>query len=130
MLGSSCLDEETVTSFVTFVRQNLAELVKPTTIPKTKKYDKDVYKHVKKLVMKDVLRVDILATLCTRLINHLLLNDISPTAEEVKNIQTFIKMDFLPNDLRLSLLQDVVSVPKLKSVMADPDVALLLLEKM
>lgn len=85
---------------------------------------------MKKLVMKDVLRVDILATLCTRLINHLLLNDISPTAEEVKNIQTFIKMDFLPNDLRLSLLQDVVSVPKLKSVMADPDVALLLLEKM
>jgi len=130
MLGASCLDEETVTSFVTFVQQNLSKLIKPATILKTKKFEKDVYKHVKSLVMKDVLRVDILATLSTRLINHLRLNEITPTPIEVKNIQNFIKMDFLPNDLRLSFLQDVVSEPNLKSVMADPDVAFLLLEKM
>jgi len=129
-LGASCLDDETVTSFVTFVQQNLAKLIKPATILSTKKFDKEVYKHVKALVTKDMLRVDILSTLCTRLINHLRLNDITPSKSEVKNIQSFIKMDFLPNDLRLSFLQDVVASPKLKAIMADPDVAMLLLEKM
>jgi len=132
MLGSSCLDEETVTSFITFAQQNLSELVTSEAILKTKKFDDDVYRHIKGIVQKDVLRVDIIATLCTRLINYLTLNKIKPNKDEIKNIQSFIKMDIIPNDIRLSMLQDFVSStnPALKAVMTDPEVAMMLLDKM
>ena len=41
-------------------------------------------------------------------------------------------MDIIPNDLRLTLLQDLVSSENtaLKGVMTDPEVAMLLLNKM
>lgn len=132
MLGSSCLDEETVTSFITFIQQNLSELIKPEQIIATKNFKTDVYQHLVGIVKKEVLRVDIIATLCTRLINYLTLNKIKPNKKGIENIQSFLKMDLLPNDLRLSLLQDLVSSSNtaLKGVMADPEVAMMLLKKM
>ena len=132
MLGSSCLDEETVTSFISFIQQNLSDLVTPEEIIKTKSFDTTVYKHLKEVVQKEVLRVDIIATMCTRLVNYLTLNDIKPNKDEIKNICSFIKMDIIPNDIRLSMLQDLVSSKNtsLKAVMQDPEVAMMLLEKM
>ncbi len=132
MLGSSCLDEETIASFIAFIQQNLSELITPEAITKTKNFDTEVYKHIKGIVQKEVLRIDIIATLCTRLVNYLTLNNIKPDKDEIKNIQSFIKMDIIPNDLRLSMLQDLVSSPNaaLKAVMTDPAVAMLLLQKM
>ena len=129
-MASSCLDEETVTSFIAFIQQNLAKLIRPDEILAAKKFKSQVYTPIKKIVKKDVLRVDIIATLCTRMINYLIIQDITPNEKEIKNIRDFIKMDIIPNDLRLALLQDIVVEPKLKGIMADPDVALLLLEKM
>ena len=132
MLGSSCLDEETVTSFISFVQQNLSELIKPDQILDTENFEKDVYEHLKGIVQQDVLRVDIIATLCTRVINYLTLTKVKIDAQGIKNLQSFVKMDILPNDLRLSLLQDIVSAPNtaLKGVMADPAVSMMLLQKM
>ena len=132
MLGSSCLDEETVVSFISFIQQNLSELIKPEQILKTKNFENEVYNHLKGIVQKEVLRVDIIATMCTRLINYLTLNNIKPNKDEIKNVQFFIKMDIIPNDLRLSLLQDLVSSTNtaLKAVMQDSEVAMMLLKKM
>ncbi|MEN7548578.1 AAA family ATPase [Rapidithrix thailandica] len=132
MLAASCLDEETVSAFIAFVQQNLSELISPEKICKAKDFTKQVYQEVKGCVNKDIFRVDIMATLCTRLVNYLTINDIKPDKEEVKNLQSFIKMDFLPNDLRLSLLQDLVNSNNkhLKMVMTDPEVSMLLLKKM
>ncbi|MDJ1494940.1 AAA family ATPase [Cytophagaceae bacterium DM2B3-1] len=132
MLASSCLDEETVTSFISYVQQNLSELISPEEIYEAKDFSRQVYHPVKKCVDQDVFRVDIMATICTRLINHLTIQNIKLKPEQVKNIQEFIKIDFLPNDLRLSLLQDLVQSPNstLKMVMADPEVSRLLLKKM
>ena len=41
-------------------------------------------------------------------------------------------MDFLPNDLRLSLLQDLTSAPgdRLQSILEDPEVSMILLENL
>lgn len=132
MLASSCLDEETVTAFITFVQQNLSKLISPEKICNAKNFKTEVYQAINKVVNKEVLRVDIIATLCTRLTNYLTLNKLKPTKEQIKNIQAFIKMDIIPNDLRLSLLQDLVSSsnPHLKMVMADPQIGMMLLQKM
>ena len=40
MMGSSCLDEETVASFISFIQQNLSELVTSEEILKTKNFEK------------------------------------------------------------------------------------------
>ena len=132
MLASSCLDEETVMAFITFVQQNLSKLISPEKICNAKNFKMEVENAIKAMVQKDILRVDIIATLCTRLINYLSLNNIKPNKDQIKNIQSFIKMDFIPNDLRLSLLQDIVasSNQHLKGVMADPAIGMMLLQRM
>lgn len=132
MLASSCLDDTTVSSFISFVQQNLTQLISPEEILATKNFKQKVYKTIQELVVKDVFRVDIMATLCTRLINYLSLNNIKPNKTALANIQSFIKLDFMPNDLRLSLLQDIVSNKNaaLKAVMGDPEISMMLLQKM
>ena len=131
-LAASCLDEETVTSFITFVQQNLSQLIEPQKILEAKQFKKEVEVPISKMVKKEVLRVDILSTICTRFSNYLILNKIKPTKEQIKNIQNFLKIDFLPNDLRLALLQELIASPneKLKSIMEDPEVSMMLLENM
>jgi len=131
-LASSCLDEETVSSFITFIQQNLSELIEPEKIINSKQFERDVKNEVLSMVDKEVLRVDILATLCTRFSNYLILNKIKPNKLQTENIQKFIKLDFLPNDLRLTLLQDLVGSDNqhLKAIMADPEVSMMLLQNM
>ncbi len=132
ILASSCLDSETVTAFIAYVQQNLSELLTPEEIFNAKDFTRQVYTVIKNTVQQDVFRVDIMATICTRLINNLNVYNVKLKPEQIKNIQQFIKMDFLPNDLRLALLQDLVQSPNttLKMVMADAEISLLLLKKM
>lgn len=132
MLASSCLDEETVTAFIAFVQQNLAELITSEEILAVSNFQTQVHNPVKAIVQKDVFRVDILATMCTRMINYLMLNKIKMDKNQLENLKSFIKMDFLPNDLRLSLLQDIMSGDNesLKQVVADPEISMMLLQNM
>ncbi len=131
-LAASSLDEETVSAFITFVQQNLAKLIEPEKIVNTKQFERDVKNGIFHVVNKEVLRVDILATICTRLSNYLLLTKQKYNEDQIKNIQDFIKMDYIPNDLRLILLQDIMKTDNtsLQAVMADPEVSMMLLENM
>jgi hypothetical protein len=132
ILADSCLDEQTAAAFIAFVQQNLGALPSPDHMLSTKNFAAQVEGPIRAMVQQQTLRVDILATLCTRLVNHLTLQDIKPTKEQIDNIKSFIKMEFLPNDLRYTLAQDLVSSANknLKVVMADPVIAKLLLQKM
>lgn len=130
MLADSCLDSNTVASFMAFVNNNLSKLVTPDQIINSTNFQKDVLEHLKSIVMKGTLRVDILATLCTRLVNYLVVNNINPSKEQLSNIKDFIKIDFIPNDIRLSMAQDLVSASNLKGIMADPEIGKLLLKRM
>ena len=132
MLASSCLDEATVAAFIAFVNQNLTNLITPEEILNAKNFENRVDTTIRKIVQKDVFRVDIMATLCTRMVNYLTLQNIKPNKDQLGNLQSFIKMDFIPNDLRLSMLQDIVSSKNahLKMVMADPEIGKLLLSNM
>lgn len=131
-LAASCLDEETVSTFITFVQQNLGKLIEPEKILNTKQFERDVRNGIFDVVNKEVLRVDILATICTRLSNYLLLTKAKYTPEQIKNIQEFVKLDYIPNDLRLILLQDLMKTTNnsLQEVMNDPEVSMMLLENM
>lgn len=132
MLADSCLDSSTVASFMSFVNNNLSKLITPEEIVNAKDFKKVVQEPLRAIVQKGTLRVDILATLCTRLVNYLTVNNIRPEKEQLNNIKDFIKIDFIPNDIRLSMAQDLVSSSNthLKMIMADPEIGKLLLKRM
>lgn len=132
MLGDSCLDSNTTTSFISFINSNLNKLITPEEIVNAKDFRVNVLDPLRATVQRGTLRVDILATLCTRLVNYLSINNIKPDKDQLHNIKEFIKIDFLPNDIRLAMAQDLVSSPNsnLKLIMADPEIGKLLLKRM
>lgn len=132
MLADSCLDENTVAAFITFINNNLGNLIKPEEILKANNFTNEVLNPLKSVVLTEPIRVDIIAILCTRLVNYLTVNNIVPDKKQLDNIKSFIKIDFLPNDIRLTMAQDLVSSGNatLKAIMADPIIAQLILKKM
>lgn len=132
MLADSCLDGSTVAAFVNFVNNNLSQLISPEEILQSKDFEKEVFKRIDESVNRGTLRVDILATLATRLVNYLTLANRKFEVAELNNVKAFIKMKFLPNDIRLAMAQDLVTAsnPVLKTIMADPEIAQILLKRM
>ena len=132
MLADACLDSNTVATFMSFVNNNLSKLITPEELINADDFKTQVLDHLQGIVMSGngPLRVDIIATLCTRLVNYLTINNIDLDTVQLNNIKSFIKIDFIPNDIRLSLAQDLVVSPKLKVIMADPEIGNLLLSRM
>jgi len=132
MLADGCLDSNTVASFVAFINQDLSKLISPEEIIQTKNFEAEIYRRVKSMVERQTKRVDILSVIMTRLVNYLRKTETNFTNAEIENIKRFLKMDFVPNDLRLIAAQDLVEAENasLKSIMADPEIGMLLLENM
>lgn len=131
LLADSSLDKEAAAAFIGFVRNQLGKLPSPTDILQVENFKEEIEKPLHDIVQQKTLRVDILSTLCTRLVNHLVEYDISPTEQEIQNVQSFMLMDFLPNDLRLGMAQDLMQGnEQVKDIMTQPELALLMLENM
>ena len=130
ILGDSCLDEATVSAFIAFVNQNLERLPSPQKILNASNFEQEIKLHLKTLVQGAIIRVDILATLCTRIANYLRFNSkVSPI--QLNNIKQFLKMELLPNDLRHALLHDLMKLANsnLKGLLADPEIGQLYLNE-
>ncbi|USD35901.1 AAA family ATPase [Ferrimonas sp. SCSIO 43195] len=129
ILARSCLDDTTCGAFIAFVEQNLSKLVSPQTIVSSGDFDKEVAARIERVAGGAVPRIDILATLCTRLHHYLKLGQQPINKTAIGNIQAFLKMPLLPNDLRLGLMQDLMNCgqPALKGVLADAELAKLFL---
>lgn len=133
MLAESSMGTEASTSFMAFIQQNLTELVSPETIVNTTNFKIEVEQSIRKSANVDgSKRIDILATLTTRFVNYLSVNNIQPNDEQLENIKSFIKLDFIPNDQRLSMAQDLVSSENtaLKVIVSDREIGNLLLKRM
>jgi len=132
LMADACLDPETTATFIAFVKDDLANLISVEEIVNAKDFIKEIAKPLKKVVKKGSLRVDILATLCTRLVNYLTVNNIKPDKLQLKNIKAFLLLDLLPNDLRLITAQEIIGSKNkhLKVIMNDAQIAMLLLNKM
>ena len=129
LLATSSLDSLASNSFISFVQNNLSRLISPEEIINAKHFDKEV-KETLQEYMKDGIRLDILATLCTRLINYLVSREVKPTTPQLENIKNFLKLELLPNDLRLSAAQDIMKNPLLKAIITDPFLSKLILQNM
>lgn len=129
LLADASLDAETGASFIAFVKNNLSKLITPQEILNAKNFKTAVEARLKKQTKKETLRVDILATLATRLANYVNLPATEIATVQVSNLKAFVKIDFLPNDIRLGLAQALVASKKAKvrSVMADAELSRILL---
>ena len=132
MLGDSCLDDETVATFISFVRQNLSQLISPQEILDADNFEQQVTDRIRDIVEQEVKRVDMLSVICTRLLNYVIVNDVQLKPKQSQNLIAFLQMEVLPNDLRLTIAQEMVNSgnKSLMVVMTVPDLAKLLLTKM
>lgn len=130
-LAEACLDAETVAAFTTFVQQRLHRLPGPAAILSADAFSREVAAPLRELICGDVLRVDILAGLCRRLVNELKNRQGACTGKELENLKAFLELDFLPNELRLGLMQELVDLgtASLERLMADPRLGRLFLDQ-
>lgn len=130
MLGDACLDEMTVTSFISFVGNKLARLVSPEEILGTEDFPTEILAPLRRQVVGETRRVDILAVVCTRLTNYLIVNNVNLEDRQLDNMRQFLQLDFLTNELRLQMAKDLASSgnPSHKAVVQIPEVAMVLLQ--
>ncbi len=107
-LALSALDEITTSTFISFVNDDLKQLVNPEDILNAKKFS-DVDKRIKDLAKGDDggKRVDRLATMCTRMFLMLTGSGYKPAKGHSENLVQFMLMEEVPNDLRMSLYMDL-----------------------
>jgi hypothetical protein len=131
LLADGCLDPETTAAFLHYVNVDLDRLVTPEEILDTDDFDA-VQRRLDSLVEGKTKRLDILSVTITRLVNHLTLGPGDLTDRQFANLRRFVLLPLLPNDLRLSMAQDLVKSDKknLKKLYAVPEVGRLLLTKM
>jgi len=131
ILADSCLDKEAAAAFIGFVRDKLGRLPSPRDIMDSDNFQEEIREPIWEMVNQSTLRIDLLSTLCTRLVNYLLADKIQASSSQVANIKQFMLMEYIPNDLRLGMAQDFMKGNNnIKNIMADPELSMLLLENM
>ncbi len=130
ILADSCLDDSTVAAFLTFVNHGLGELVQPAEILAAEDFARAVERPVRRVAVGETLRVDILATLCTRLVNHIQGLEAPPDKAGMKNLAAFVKLDVLPKDLRVGLARDLLAVDAkaMRPLLADREIGKLIIQ--
>lgn len=132
LLGDAALDPETTQAFLSFIQLNLDRLPAPEEILDAPDFD-GVARRLDRLVHEgETKRLDILSVVVTRINNYLLTRAEEPSETELANLQRFLLLDLLPNDLRLAMAQELTQSkrPGLLKLYAIPEVGQLLLKKM
>lgn len=107
-LALSSLDEVAVSTFISFVNDELIQLIDPEEILDTKDF-KSVEKKIKEISVDDsgAKRVDRLSTMCSRLYLKLTSNNYKSEKNHNLNLVKFFLLDTIPNDLLISLYMDL-----------------------
>jgi len=132
LLGEAALDAETAQAFLSFVNLNLDRLPTPEDILLADDFEAAARRLDRLVHEGDTKRLDILSVVVTRLNNHLLARTAELTDREFENLRRFLLLEFLPNDLRLAMAQELTRSNRsgLKRLYAIPEVGQLLLKKM
>ena len=131
LLGDATLDASTVASFIAYVQNDMQLLLTPEEILNSEDFENEVENRLQDLVMGDAVRIDILATICTQLIQTVCVSTFKLNSLKLEYLKAFIKLDFLPDDLRLTFAQDLVSSENedLKQILTDAGIGKLVLSR-
>ena len=100
MHAHSLLDSETVAAFITFLHRDMEDVIEPSEILEGKK---DIAARIKKLMDRKEPRTDILGVITDRLYATMVKPGCKQTPETIAAFQSFIVMDFMPDDMRHSI---------------------------
>lgn len=131
MLADACLDEETATAFISFVKLQLHQLITPDEILNAKAFE-TIHRRLETLLDGPTKRLDLLSVITTRLVNYLTISKPTLTNPQIDNLRQFILLELIPNDMRLFLAQELIASgnSSLKRLMAVPEIGKLILTKM
>jgi AAA domain (dynein-related subfamily) len=137
MLGEACLEPETITAFVNFVHLRLDQLPTPEQIlDPTVDFEALMERLTRLTTDQGTKRLDILSIIVRRLTHYLLAQpELVENAAILQRLSRFLLHELLPNDLRLSMAQELTgkTEPQYKSLSklyAVPELGALLLRKM
>lgn len=132
-LAQSALDEVTASTFISFVQDDLTQLISPEEILDEKDFKK-IEKKINELSKGegDQKRVDRISTMCTRIFLMLTKSDYKVKSNHHENLVLFLLLEVIPNDLRMSLYMDLVKdgSKEVKEMLRDKRIATKLLKGM
>ncbi len=132
MLGDACLDAATVTSFINFAGNRLSKLPSPQEILEAADFHEQIAIPLRRIVVGETKRVDILSVISTRLFNYLITQNIILDGRAKENVIGFLLLDFFPNDMRFMIGQDLMREgnQSLKSLWQHPELGQVFLENL
>lgn len=134
MLGMGTLDDVTIAAFMSFVRDDLTELIEPEEILSAENFSKIEEKLEKLSVDKDGnKRIDRISTICTRLFILIIKQEFAPGTRESSNLITFLKSNKINKELRYSMAKDISNEgsKEVREILtSDPQIAKMLLDSM
>jgi hypothetical protein len=132
-LAQSTLDEITVSSFISFINDDLAKLLDPIDILEVDNFS-TLKKQVKAISegKSGEKRIDRLSTFITRLYLYLKSDSYSPGKSHSTNLVEFLLLEDIPNDLKMSFFVDLnkEAGDDVKEMLKDKRLAQLLLSGM
>ncbi|MEL6672163.1 MAG: AAA family ATPase [Bacteroidota bacterium] len=130
-LGDACLDRETVSTFIGFIRESLGPLMDIGQLLGTKNFQDDVYVPLKSKIDREGFRVDILSMLGKRIMRFLEKREVGLSTLQKENLRHFLMIDFIPNDLRLKWVQQLNGLQQqdLTQVITHPELVRRMLNK-
>jgi intein/homing endonuclease len=99
VLAASLLDEQTVSTLITFLDREIELIIEPEQILAGRDWT-GIEAHMKKLMGGREKRVDVLGVICDRLYAKVVQPDCKPDKESIKNFQKFLLIDDIPEDMR------------------------------
>ena len=134
MLGMGTLDDVTIAAFMSFVRDDLTELIDPEEILSAESFSKIEEKIEKISVDEDGnQRMDRISTICTRLFILIIKEGFQPSTRERSNLIAFLKSSKINKELRFSMVKDISnegSKEIREIVTSDPQIAKMLIDSM
>jgi hypothetical protein len=97
IMASSVLDEDLVSSLITYMDRDFEMVISPEAIIGG---DKSVYKHLNDLMTRKEKRVDVVGVTVDRLFAYLAQPDIKPEGDAVDNVQKFLTCSDVPAEMR------------------------------
>ena len=101
VMAKSLLDDDTVTSLVTFIDRDFEMVVGPEDIIQGKPF---VYDHLKDIMTREEKRIDVMGVTCNRLYAYLCRKDLKPEREAVLNVQKFLTSKWVEPEMRYILV--------------------------
>ena len=133
VLANSSLDDTTVGAFLSFVNDELTELISPEEILDAKTFP-PIKKRIAKLAKSTSggHRIDRLSAICTRMFLHITQDDYKPGKTHKENLVSFLSDDVIPNDLRMAMVMDIQkhAGEKVVEMLRDKRLAFLLIDAM